>query len=203
MSGSSLLPWCVTSNLSSQRHVSYVAALATELFYTISLTQHHLSSDHLLPHCPVLSRSILDWIMKPCETHGRGADTLNLHLPHSLPVPHRRTWVHGTCVAAEPSGSCRRYVEGMLDEHGMKMQNLWTLRLWLAMVMTKMKRKRALKNIAPFDALWTRVSSWLHGGQTLLSPRTVWRGPWRNLQSQTSLRRNVFCDICVVRWISG
>ena len=38
MSGSSLLPWCVTSNLSSQRHVSYVAALATELFYTISLT---------------------------------------------------------------------------------------------------------------------------------------------------------------------
>ena len=42
---------------------------------------HHLSSDHLLPHCPVLPRSIQAWIMKPCETHGRVADTLNLHLP--------------------------------------------------------------------------------------------------------------------------
>ena len=34
---------------------------------------------HLLPHCPVLSRPILDWSMKPCETHGGVADTLNLH----------------------------------------------------------------------------------------------------------------------------
>ena len=44
---------------------------------------HHLSSDHLLPHCLVLSRSILDCSMKPCETHGGVADTLDLHLPHT------------------------------------------------------------------------------------------------------------------------
>ena len=36
--GSSRLPWCVKRSLSSQRHVSLVAALATEHFYTISLT---------------------------------------------------------------------------------------------------------------------------------------------------------------------
>ena len=36
--GSSRLPWCVKSSLLSQRHVSPVAALATEHFYTISLT---------------------------------------------------------------------------------------------------------------------------------------------------------------------
>ena len=36
--GSSRLPWCVKSSLSSQRHVSYVAALVTEHFYTTSLT---------------------------------------------------------------------------------------------------------------------------------------------------------------------
>ena len=40
---------------------------------------HHLSSDHLLPHC-VLPQPILDWIKKPCEIHGGVADTLNLHL---------------------------------------------------------------------------------------------------------------------------
>ena len=37
----------------------------------------HLSSDHLLPHCPVLHI----WIKKPCKFHGGVADTLNLHLP--------------------------------------------------------------------------------------------------------------------------
>ena len=53
---------------------------------------------HMLPHLPqntsarslslslsstsrVLSRPILEWSMKPCETHGGVADTLNLHLP--------------------------------------------------------------------------------------------------------------------------
>ena len=41
--------------------------------------QLHLSSEHLLPHCPVLTRPILDWsIMKPCETHDC------LHLPQKL-----------------------------------------------------------------------------------------------------------------------
>ena len=45
--------------------------------------------------------------------------------------------------------------------------------------------------------------SQFHASQTLLSPRTVWRGPWQTLQNQTSWRRNVSCDICVVRWISG
>ena len=44
-----------------------------------------------------------------------------------------------------------------------------------------------------------RVCSWLHVGQTLHSPRTGWRGSWKNLQKQTSLRRKVSCDICVVR----
>ena len=46
--------------------------------------QHHLPSDHFLPHCAVLPRPILDWIKKPCETHGGVADTVNLHLSHSL-----------------------------------------------------------------------------------------------------------------------
>ena len=68
--GSSRLPWCVKSSVSSQLHVSHVAALATEHFYTISLTKHHLFSDHLLSQWPVLSRPILDWSMKPCETQG-------------------------------------------------------------------------------------------------------------------------------------
>ena len=36
--GSSRLPWCAKSSLSSQRRVSHVASLATEHFYTISLT---------------------------------------------------------------------------------------------------------------------------------------------------------------------
>ena len=42
---------------------------------------HHLPSDHLLPHYPVLPRPILDWNKKPCEIHIGVADTLNLHLP--------------------------------------------------------------------------------------------------------------------------
>ena len=37
--------------------------------------QPHLSSDHILPHCPVLPRLILDWIKKFCEFHGGVADT--------------------------------------------------------------------------------------------------------------------------------
>ena len=32
--------------------------------------------------------------------------------------------------------------------------------------------------------------------------RTVWRGLWQHLQSRTSLRRSVSCDICEVRRIS-
>ena len=40
--GSSRLPWCVKSSLSSQRNVSFVASHVTEHFYTMS----HLSSDH-------------------------------------------------------------------------------------------------------------------------------------------------------------
>ena len=36
--GSSRLTWCVKSSLSSQRHVSHVAAVATEHLHTISLT---------------------------------------------------------------------------------------------------------------------------------------------------------------------
>ena len=72
--GSSRLPWCVKSGLSSQRHVSHVAALVTEHFYTISLT-NITCFPTILPRCPVPSRPILDWILKPCETHGRLADT--------------------------------------------------------------------------------------------------------------------------------
>ena len=68
------------NSLSYQRRVSHVAVLVTEHFYSISLTYITLPSDHLLLHCPVLSRPFLDWIMKPCETHGKVADTLNLHL---------------------------------------------------------------------------------------------------------------------------
>ena len=36
--GSSRLPWCVKSSLSSHRHVAHVAALATEHVHTISFT---------------------------------------------------------------------------------------------------------------------------------------------------------------------
>ena len=70
---------CLQNNLSSQRHVSHDAVLATEHFYTISLShQHHLLSDHLLPHCPVLARPM--WtVKKPREIHGGVADTVNLH----------------------------------------------------------------------------------------------------------------------------
>ena len=44
---------------------------------------HRLSSDGLLPQCLFLSRPILDWSVKLCETHGGVADTLNLHFPHN------------------------------------------------------------------------------------------------------------------------
>ena len=37
----------------------------------------HLSSDHLLPHCPVLR----NLIKKPSEIHGGVAEMQNLHLP--------------------------------------------------------------------------------------------------------------------------
>ena len=78
--GSSRLPWCVKSSLSFQRHVSHVAALATEHFHTISLT-YITCPPTIFCLSPVLSRPILDWIMKPCETLDGVADTLNLHLP--------------------------------------------------------------------------------------------------------------------------
>ena len=60
--GSSRLPWCVKRSLSSQRHVSHVAALATEHLNAISLTNITcLPTVFLLPHCRVLSRPILHW----------------------------------------------------------------------------------------------------------------------------------------------
>ena len=43
-----------------------------------------LSSDHFLPHCPVLLQLLPDWIKKPCEIHGGVADTPNLHLPQVM-----------------------------------------------------------------------------------------------------------------------
>ena len=46
--------------------------------------RHHLSSDLLRSQWPVLSRPILDWSMKPCETHGGVAETRNLHLPQVM-----------------------------------------------------------------------------------------------------------------------
>ena len=45
---------------------------------------HHLSFDHLLPHCLVLPQLLGDWIKKPCEIHCGVADTLDLHLPQVL-----------------------------------------------------------------------------------------------------------------------
>ena len=43
-----------------------------------------LSSDHFLPHCPVLLQLLRDWIKIPCEIHDGVADTLNLHLPQVM-----------------------------------------------------------------------------------------------------------------------
>ena len=45
---------------------------------------HQLSSDHLLPHCPVLLQLHRHWIKIPCEIHGGVAGTLNLHLPQVM-----------------------------------------------------------------------------------------------------------------------
>ena len=42
-------------------------ALATEHFHTIYLTHITCLPDHLLPHCPVLSRPGLGWIMNPAR----------------------------------------------------------------------------------------------------------------------------------------
>ena len=65
----------VKSSLSSQRRVSYVAALVTEHFHTISLTC-------LLT---IFSLSVLqNRIKKPCEIHGGVAATPNLHLPQVI-----------------------------------------------------------------------------------------------------------------------
>ena len=62
--GSSRLCWCVKSSLSSWRHVSHVAALATEHLYTISLTYITCLPTILLsPTCPVSAHSGLE-----CET---------------------------------------------------------------------------------------------------------------------------------------
>ena len=43
---------------------------------------------------------------------------------------------------------------------------------------------------------------WHRDVRTLRLLRTVWRGLWQNLQSRTSPRRSLSCDICEVRGIS-
>ena len=76
--GSSRLPWwCVNSILSSQRHVSYVAALVKEPFNTISLTYFTY-----LP--TIFSLTVLSFGIgsrNSSEIHGGVAAVLNLHLP--------------------------------------------------------------------------------------------------------------------------
>ena len=58
--GSSRLPWCVKSSLSSQLHVSHVAALATEHFYTIFLTNIFFRPSSLSMTCFILAHSGLE-----------------------------------------------------------------------------------------------------------------------------------------------
>ena len=57
------------------------------------------------------------------------------------------------------------------------------------------------KSIEHFDSLSASVSPWLHADQTLHSPRTVLRDPWRSLPRLTSSRRSVSCGICAAHWI--
>ena len=51
--------------------------LLHDLFH---LPQH--SSDHLLPHCPVLAQLLRNWIKNPCETHGGLAASPTGHEPN-------------------------------------------------------------------------------------------------------------------------
>ena len=77
--------WCVkiTCHPSVMSHPLQHLSLSTS---ARSLSPH-LSSDLLLPHCPVL----WNWIHMPCEIHGRVADPLKSHLPHDA---HRvRLWL--------------------------------------------------------------------------------------------------------------
>ena len=66
--------WRVKDNLSSQRHVSSLAALVTEHFSARSLTYFtYLPTSHNLV--------LWNWIHEPCEIHGGVADLLKSHLP--------------------------------------------------------------------------------------------------------------------------
>ena len=96
-----------------------------------------------------------------------------------------------------------RSVEGMLNEHGMKGAK--------PVVAPALARNDDDKDAEEASSEEHHILRRFVGQSQFFAPRrpdvafarTVWRGPWLNLQNHTSLRRNVSCDICVVRWFSG
>ena len=108
-----------------------------------------------------------------------------------------------TFVVATYLPPTTRYVEGMLDEHGMTSANL--------VVTPALARNDDDEDNEEASTTEHRILRrfvdksqlvfWLHAGQTVHSPRTVWPAPWQNFENQISLPRNFSYGIFVVRWI--
>ena len=121
---------------------------------------HHLPSDHLLPHCPVLSRPILDWIAKPCKTHGgitkSASPTQFIQHCHARYTPeygqasswYNRGWALSNTRRNIYSGWSKRATRGYQSDYDDRS------RQWEDSIQTA--RQRTLRG-SPRSRLWQRL----------------------------------------------
>ena len=139
------------------------------------------------------------------EVVGEMKQYFTMKVTHPLSASSTQTSVgarylrHGDAIWELPTA---RYVTGMLNEDGMKDAK--------PVVTLAVNRNEDDDEDEEASAEEHRILRRIVGKSQFLAPRrqtlpllrTVWRGPWQNLQNRTSLRRSVSCDICGVRRIS-
>ena len=103
--------WCLKKALNSLRdasrlfHEHFADVLTSRLGLTRSEAQPTLIAVHVDDLIVVGPSSQLYEVVGEMKQYF----TIQKSLFRSLPVPKRRTWVHGTCVVTTPCGSCRQH----------------------------------------------------------------------------------------------
>ena len=111
----------------------------------------------------------------------------------SLPLPHRRI-----CVRAVWELPNSRYVESMLEEHGVKCVKIpWSLLLWHATMIHA--RRHTSKTLHLEETGWQEPVS--RSAQARHCFRHTLSGEVADDKKQTSSPRDVSFDISVARWI--
>ena len=206
--------WCLKRALDGLRdasrlsHEHFADVLTRRLGFTRSEAQPTLFVD--LVRNVFITVHVDDLIMvgsssQLCEAIGEMKQYFIMKVTHPLSASSTQAYAaarylrHGDAIWKLPT---TRYVTGMLNEHCVKDAK--------PVITPEVNRNDDDDEEEEASAEEHRILRRIVGKSQFLARRRpdllllrpVWRGPWQNLQSQKSLRRNVSCDICGVRWIS-